>query len=59
MGRIGMHIGIWWENQTERDHKEDQVVDVWIILKWILDRKDGVVWTRSIWPRIGTSGELL
>jgi hypothetical protein len=26
------------------------------ILKWILERYDGMVWTGSIWLRIGTSG---
>jgi hypothetical protein len=30
-----------------------------IILKWILERQDGVVWTGLIWFRIVTSGELL
>jgi hypothetical protein len=30
-----------------------------IILKWISERQDGVVWTGLIWLRIGTSGELL
>jgi hypothetical protein len=29
-----------------------------IILKWILDKKDRVVWTGFIWLRIGTSGGL-
>jgi hypothetical protein len=33
MGRRGMHIGYWWENQKERDHYEDQDVGGWIILK--------------------------
>jgi hypothetical protein len=28
----------------------------WIILKWILERKDGVVWATLILLRIGTSG---
>jgi hypothetical protein len=36
MGRIGMHIGYWWESQKERDHEEDQDVGGWTILKWIL-----------------------
>jgi hypothetical protein len=33
-----MHIGYWWESQKERDHWENQGVDGWTILKWILDR---------------------
>jgi hypothetical protein len=27
-----------------------------ILLRWILERYDGVVWTGLIWLRIGTSG---
>jgi hypothetical protein len=38
---------------------EDQDVGGWTILKQILERKDGMVWTGSIWFRIGTSGGLL
>jgi hypothetical protein len=38
MGRRGTHIGYWWESQKERDHWEDQDVDGWTILKWILMR---------------------
>jgi hypothetical protein len=30
----------------------------WIILKWVLDRQDGMVGIGSIWLRIGTSGGL-
>jgi hypothetical protein len=30
-----------------------------IILEWILEKYDGVVWTGSIWLRIATSGGLL
>jgi hypothetical protein len=33
-----MQIGYWWEIQREREHKEDQDVREWIILKWILER---------------------
>jgi hypothetical protein len=43
MGRGGMHIGYWWESQKERDHYEDQDVGGWTILKWILERQDGIV----------------
>jgi hypothetical protein len=31
----------------------------WIILGWILERSDGVMWTGLVWLRIGTGGELL
>jgi hypothetical protein len=39
-----LHIGYWWESQKERDHWEDQDVGGWAILKWILERWDGVDW---------------
>jgi hypothetical protein len=38
MGRGGTHIGYWWEIQKKRDHWEDQDVDGWTILNWILER---------------------
>jgi hypothetical protein len=28
-------------------------------IKWILERRDGMVWIKSIWLGIGTSGGLL
>jgi hypothetical protein len=59
MGRRGMHVGYWWEIQKERDHWEDQDVGGWTVLKWILERYDGMVWIGSIWLRIGTSVGLL
>jgi hypothetical protein len=31
-------VNFWWESQKERDHWEDQDVDGWTILKWILER---------------------
>jgi hypothetical protein len=31
----------------------------WIILKYFLERQDGMVWTGSTWLKIGTSGGLL
>jgi hypothetical protein len=42
MGRRGMHIGYWWESQTEREHWEDQDVGGWTISKWI--GQDGMDW---------------
>jgi hypothetical protein len=41
-------MGFWWESQKEIDHKEDKYVGGWIILKWILERHDGVVRTGLI-----------
>jgi hypothetical protein len=54
-----MHIGYWWGSQKERGHWEDQDVGGWTILKWILERSDGMVGTGWNWLRIGTSGGLL
>jgi hypothetical protein len=31
----------------------------WIILGWILERWDSVIWTGLSWLRTGTGGELL
>jgi hypothetical protein len=55
----GMHRGYWWERQKERDHQEDKEVGGWIILKWILESYNGVVWTGFLWFRIRTSRVLL
>jgi hypothetical protein len=54
-----MHIGYWRETQKKRDHYEDQDLDGWTILKWILEIEDGLLCTGSIWLRIVTSGGLL
>jgi hypothetical protein len=54
-----MHTCYLWESQKERDHYEDQNIGGWIILRWILEIYDGVVWTGLIWLRIGSSGGLL
>jgi hypothetical protein len=59
MGRRGMHIGYWWESQKERDHWKDQDVGALTVLKWILERYDGIVWIVLNWLSIGTSGGLL
>jgi hypothetical protein len=39
-----MNIGYWWERQEERGHWEDEDVGGWKILKWILERKDVMLW---------------
>jgi hypothetical protein len=59
MGRRGMHTGFWLEIQKERHHYEDLDVCGKIILRWILERYDGVVWTGCIWLRIVIVGALV
>jgi hypothetical protein len=48
---VGKHKG--------RDYSEDLSVDGRIILDWILGKQDENMWTKFIWLRIGTGGELL
>jgi hypothetical protein len=43
IGEKGMRIGYLWESQKDSDHWEDQDVGGWPMLKWILEREDGVV----------------
>jgi hypothetical protein len=45
-------------NLKGRDHLEDLGVDVKLILKSILRKYSGKMWTGFIWLRIGTSGGL-
>jgi hypothetical protein len=47
------------ENPKGRDHSEDLGVDGRSILKCILGKVGGKVWTGFIWLRIGISGGLL
>jgi hypothetical protein len=37
----------------------DQDVGGWVILGWILERCDGMMWTGLVCLRIGIGGELL
>jgi hypothetical protein len=59
MGRRGMHIEYRWENQKERDHWDNKHVGVRVTLRWILGRKNEVIWTRLIWLKVGITEELL
>jgi hypothetical protein len=38
MGIRGMHIGLWWEIQKQRDHQEEGDIDGRIILRCILEK---------------------
>ena len=49
----------WWGNPRERDHLKDTRADKRIILKWIFEKSDVVVWTKLVWLRTGTGGGLL
>jgi hypothetical protein len=43
----------WWENLKERDHLEDIHIDGRIILKLILQKSNGRIWTEFSWFRVG------
>jgi len=47
--------GIWLGNLKERDHLEDQGIDV-IVLKFILKKYIRRTWTSIIWLWVGTCG---
>jgi hypothetical protein len=47
------------ENLKGRDNSENLGEDGKIILKWILGKQGGKVWTGCIWLRTRTSGGLL
>jgi hypothetical protein len=58
MGRRGMHIGFWLKSDKEITGK-NYMCEGRIILRWVLEKRDGTVWTGFIWLRIGTCGGLL
>jgi hypothetical protein len=57
--RSGMHRGFLWESRKERDHQEDLYVGGKIILKYVLEKCDGMLWIGLIQLRIGARGGLL
>jgi hypothetical protein len=54
-----MHTKILSENPNGRDNPEDTGIDGKIILKRILGKQSGKVWTKFIWLRIRTNDGLL
>jgi hypothetical protein len=54
-----MHKIICFENTKRRDHSEEQAVDEKIILEWILEILNGLLWIGFILLRIWTIGGLL
>jgi hypothetical protein len=52
-------IEYWWESQKVRYHWDDQDVGERTILKWIVERQDGMVRSGLNLLWIGTSGGLV
>jgi hypothetical protein len=48
IGRRGMHVGFWWENQKERDHEEGLDIGGRIILQEVLDLRE-IGWCGMVW----------
>jgi hypothetical protein len=54
-----VHRWLCWGYLNERNHSQDLDVDGRIILKCILRKRDGMVWTGLVCVRIETGGGLL
>jgi hypothetical protein len=61
--KMGGHVArmeggerFWWGNLKERAQWGDPDVDGMIILRWILRKWDGEIWTGLSWLRIETGG---
>jgi hypothetical protein len=51
--RREIHVVFWLEYLKERDHLEDLSIEQRIILEWILEKWDEMVWTSLICLRVG------
>jgi hypothetical protein len=51
-GQRGMHVDYWWESQKKRERWDNLNISGRILLKWILEWSNGIIWTGLIWLRI-------
>jgi hypothetical protein len=49
--------GHWWESHREGHHHQD--FGGWTILRWLLERQNGMLWAGLVQLRTGKSEELL
>jgi len=54
---MGEACSTYGREKRKRDHLEDPGVEGRITLRWIFRKWDVMVWTGSIWLRIGRGGE--
>jgi hypothetical protein len=57
--RTKMYVNFCSKSQKKRDYYEDLEVGGRIILSWIVEKFNEMVWTGFIWLRIRTSDGLL
>ena len=48
----GIHTGFWWLNMKRRYSSQVSCINVRIILKWMLENEDSMIWTGYIWLRM-------
>ena len=59
VGKEKIHTGVWWRKTSGKDSLEDRHVDLVVMLKCIVKKLGGWMWTGLIWLRIGADGRLL
>jgi hypothetical protein len=59
METTGMYKNFLWESQKESTLKKDLHVDRMTVLRQIILKYDGMVYSGLIWLRTGTSGRIL